>query len=354
MWPSLDADSQRVGVIIQLTKAESFRENAVAISEALLLSVLHQHELNAQAVRLNAELEEQIVVRKSTEAALHEANLELSHQAANLERQVAERTFTLSETVAELEGFSYSIAHDMRAPLRGMQGFARILIDDYSERMDPRALDYLARIAGSASRMDHLIQDALNYTRVLRGDAALVPVDLSRFVPDLIAAYPDFQPPKIRVQIDGCLPTVLGHEGFLTQCISNLLSNAVKFVAPGVTPNVRIWSEAGPAASTESPFAFSSTEIGSATTAMVRVWFEDNGIGVATKDRARVFRMFDRINPSEDFGGTGVGMAIVRKAVDRMGGTIDFESKPGCGSKFRIDLKRAPARSTSVASKKAR
>jgi signal transduction histidine kinase len=348
MWPSLDADARRVGVIIQMSRAESFRQNAVAIGEALLLSAIHQHELNARSVRLNAELEEQIAIRKRAEAALHEANEKLSHEAVYLEKQVAERTHALSETVAELEGFSYSIAHDMRAPLVSMQGFASILLDDYRGCLDAVAIDYLERIANSASRMNRLIQDALNYTRVQEGDAALEPVDLSRFVPALIGGYPDFQSPKMHIQIEGRLPTVLGHEGFLTQCISNLLSNAAKFVAAGVTPTVRIWSSETPDVSTESSLGFSAAVAATGDTGRVRVWFEDNGIGVAAKDRARVFRMFDRINPPEEFGGTGVGMAIVRKAVHRMGGAIDFESTPGCGSKFWIDLKGAARRVPTV------
>jgi len=137
---------------------------------------------------------------------------------------VAERTEKLRETVEELEAFSYSVAHDMRAPLRGMQGFARILLDDHAGQLGAEAHNYLERIASSVLRMDLLIQDVLNYTQMLRVDARLTGVDLDRLARDILATYPDWQPPKATIQIVGTLPMVLGHPALLTQCISNLLS----------------------------------------------------------------------------------------------------------------------------------
>jgi signal transduction histidine kinase len=114
---------------------------------------------------------------------------------------------------------------------------------------------------------------------------------------------------------------VLAHEGFLTQCVSNLVGNAVKFVTPGTVPRIRIWAEvANP---------------------QVVIWFEDNGIGIAPKDRDRVFSMFERLNPSDEYEGTGIGLTIVRKAAERMGGRVGFDSEPGKGSKFWLELKQA-------------
>ncbi len=233
-WPALDAGQSPVGVIIQLTSPVP-AEEITAINEALLISGLRQHELAADAVKLNEQLQTEIKDRKLAEAALHSANRRLADQTNELERLVVERTGKLRETVADLEGFSYSVAHDLRTPLRGMQGFARILLDDYAGEFDVEARSYLERITTSAARMDLLIQDVLNYTRVMRSEALLTPVDLDKLVRDMIATYPNSQPPKVIIQIDGQLPGVLGHEGFLTQCVSNLLSNAIKFVAPGVT-----------------------------------------------------------------------------------------------------------------------
>ncbi|MDB6170374.1 MAG: hypothetical protein JWM88_3238 [Verrucomicrobia bacterium] len=341
IWPALDTNERPVGVIIQLTRAVNFRRDAAAINEALLISGLHQHELTAMA-------EKEISERKRIEAALQTANHRLADQAGELERLVAERTEKLRETVADLEGFSYSVAHDMRAPLSGMQGFARILLDDHADKLDAVAHSYLERIASSAARMDMLIQDVLNYTHVMRSEAALAPVDLNKLVEDIVATYPNWQPPAARIDLEDTLPRVLGHEGFLTQCISNLVSNAIKFVAPGVTPRVRIWAEDRP------HFAAQASENGKMAAGpasdgpVVRVWFEDNGIGIPPGARSRVFRMFERINPADQFEGTGMGLTIVRKAVQRMGGRVDFESEAGKGSKFWIELKKA-ARSSEAA-----
>lgn len=264
---------------------------------------------------------------------LHLAQQKLAHYAADLEKTVEERTARLRETVQELEAFSYSIAHDMRAPLRGMQGFAEILLEDHAEGMDATARDYLQRISGSANRLDALICDVLNYTRVLRADAPMSAVEVARLLADLIATYPDFHPAHADIVIRGPLPTVLGHEAFLTQCFSNLLGNAVKFVRPGVRPRVKVWAEAlAPAVAVDPRHSPAS---------LVRIWIEDNGIGIAEKDRERVFRMFERIHPTAQSEGTGIGLTIVRKAVERMGGRVGFDSVPGRGSRFWLDLERA-------------
>ena len=341
-WPTLTAGEPPVGVIIQLTKPLEGQE-MTAVNEALLLSGLRQHELAANAVKLNGRLEVEIQDRKVVEAAQQSANERLAHQTDELERLVAERTEKLRDTVADLEAFSYSVAHDMRTPLRGMQGFARILLDDHAGQLDAEAHGYLERIASSAARMDMLIQDVLNYTRVMRSEALLESVDLDRLVRDMIVTYPNWQAPKVTIQIDGILPPVLGHEGFLTQCVSNILSNALKFVAPGVTPCVRIWAEerlASTAETTGSSTGGQRLDDHTNEGPVIRVWFKDNGIGIAAQDRSRVFRMFERINPAEQFEGTGMGLTIVRKAVQRLGGRVDFESEPGTGSRFWIELKK--------------
>jgi signal transduction histidine kinase len=345
MWPTLDPDERPTGVIVQLTKAQAFSQSGLAIAEALLLAGLHQHELTEVAEKLNVQLRREVAERKVAEAALREARDRLADQAGELERLVAERTGKLRETLGELEAFSYSVAHNMRAPLRGMQGFARLLLDEHAGQLNPKAHSYLERIASSAVRMDTLIRDVLDYTQVLRGDARLTPVNLDRLVRDLMATYPDWQPPMSDVRLEGTLPFVLGHEGFLTQCVSNLVDNAIKFVATGVTPRVRIWAEDRTHASDAVRVPSDGEESaagGNSGAPTVRVWFSDNGIGIAPEDHDRIFRMFEHINPANELEGTGIGLTIARKAVERMGGRIDFESEPGAGSKFWIELKKAP------------
>jgi signal transduction histidine kinase len=202
-----------------------------------------------------------------------------------------------------------------------LNNFAQLLHDSHAGQLDATGRDYLQRISASAARLDRLIQDVLNYTRVLRQPVPLTRIDLDKLVREIIQSYPDWQPPGVDIQIDGALPPVLGHEGFLTQCVSNLLNNAVKFVAPGVQPRVRIWAEP--------------------RDAHVRVIFQDNGVGIAAENDTRIFRMFERIHPATEYEGTGIGLTIVRKAVERMGGRAGLISKPGEGSRFWIELSAA-------------
>jgi two-component system CheB/CheR fusion protein len=261
-----------------------------------------------------------VTERKRVEAALVQAQQELRQHAHDLEKTVAERTAALRETVRELEAFSYSISHDLRAPLRAMSNFAQILRESHAAQLDATGRDYLERISSSAARLDRLIQDVLNYTRILRAQVPLTRIDMDKLVRNILQSYPDWQPPQADIQIQGTLPPVLGHEGFLTQCIANLLNNAHKFVAPGIQPRVRIWAEQGDA--------------------RVRINFQDNGIGIPAEDRSRIFRMFERINPTHEYEGTGIGLTIVHKAVERMGGNVDFESEPGHGSTFWLELQK--------------
>jgi PAS domain S-box-containing protein len=266
-------------------------------------------------------------------------------QEEELEKIVAERTAALRETVGELEAFSYSIAHDMRAPLRGMKGFAEILEEEHSSQLDAQAREYLRRISTSARRMDGLIQDVLNYSKIVKAQIVIEPQDLDRLTRDILETYPQWQPPKAEIRIEGVLPEVLANQAFLTQCISNLLSNAVKFVAPGVVPRVRIWAEEVTPTPTNSQTSLDS-ESNSSTSLhpsgpLVRLYFEDNGIGIAPDKHARIFRMFERIHPLAEYEGTGIGLTIACRAAERMGGSIGFESELGRGSRFWIQLRKS-------------
>jgi signal transduction histidine kinase len=320
MWPALDTNERPEGVIIQLTKSADFRKNAVAINEALLVAGLRQHELTETAEKLNTQLKAKIAQHEQTEEALHQAKELVDNQAHHLERLVEERTAALSETIGELEAFSYSVAHDLRAPLRAMNNFAQLLQDSHSTQLDDTGRDYLQRISTAAARLDLLIREVLNYTHIIRAAVPLQQVDLNKLIREIIESYPDWQPPVADVQIEGTLPPVLGHAGFLTQCISNLLSNAIKFVPSGTPPHVRVWTEP--------------------VDGYIRLCFQDNGIGIAPQNHRRIFRMFERINPDSEYRGTGIGLTIVRKAAERMGGRAGFESESGKGSKFWIELKK--------------
>lgn len=239
-----------------------------------------------------------------------------------LEQLVEERTAKLRETVGELEAFSYSIAHDMRAPLRAMQGFSQLLQEEYGEQIG-QGKDYLRRIAASASRLDALIQDVLNYSKIVRAELLLTPVNTEELMLEILESYPNLQTPNVDIELISPIPAVLANPAALTQVFSNLLGNAVKFVEHGRKPKVRVWAEP-------------------ASNGFIRIWFEDNGIGIPKEAQDRIFVMFQRLNPPGEYEGTGIGLTIVRKAVERMGGKVGLESGPERGTRFWIELKQKP------------
>jgi two-component system, chemotaxis family, CheB/CheR fusion protein len=240
-----------------------------------------------------------------------------------LERTVAERTARLQEIIGELESFSYCVSHDMRAPLRSILSFAQMVRTEGSDGLGEDEKSYIDRIIAAAQRLDQLVQDILTYSRTVRADLRLEPVDLEQIITDAIRENSEFEPPGAEIEIETPMLKVEGHHSSLTQCVFNLLSNAVKFVAPGTVPRVTIRTEPR------------GDE--------VRVWFEDNGIGIASRDVERVFGFFERVHSAAQFEGTGIGLAIVKKAVERMGGKVGVESEPGKGSRFWIQLSRAQA-----------
>lgn len=242
--------------------------------------------------------------------------------AAALERTVAERTARLHETIADLEAFSYSISHDMRSPLRAIHGYADILSQEC--QLDTQHSGYLTRIGAAAQRMDRLIEDVLAFSRVARADLKLDSVDVASLLPPIIEANPLLQAPKAKIQIDGELPQVLGNHAVLTQCLSNLLNNAVKFITPNITPEIRIWAE---------------YFIDTAGQRRARINVRDNGIGIEPGMQEKIFAIFQRLSPN--YEGTGIGLAIVKKAIERMDGNVGLQSNPGCGSTFWLELKVA-------------
>ena len=235
------------------------------------------------------------------------------------EVELAQKNVVLQETVGTLESYSYSIVHDMRAPLRAMSSFAQLLRSEYGARLDENGHFYLDRISQGAFRLDRLIQDVLTYSRMDRDDLPLQEVRLGALLNDIVREFPELASTRARVQIaSGCHVTLRSNIAALSQIFSNLLRNAVKFVAPGVTPEVKISCEQ--------------------RDGMIRIEVRDNGIGISPEHQHKIFGVFQRLHRPDEYEGTGIGLAIVKKSAERLGGRAGVDSQPGRGSCFWIDL----------------
>ncbi len=237
----------------------------------------------------------------------------------SLNEQLEKRVLQLTETNQEMETVTYSIAHDLRAPLRSMLGFARAILEDYGAKLDAPGQEFANRIVHSAKRMDDLIQDLLSYSRLSREEIELGAVNLEAALDEVLRqCEPQVREKEAEIRVQPPLSDVWAHKGLLVQLLVNLVSNSLKFVAPGVKPSVRIWTEEGDAC--------------------VRLSIQDNGIGIATAHQQRIFHVFERLHSAEQYPGTGIGLAIVSKAAERMGGRVGVESQPQQGSRFWVEL----------------
>lgn len=262
-----------------------------------------------------------ITERKIAEQQLQASMEQLAKANDELEVRVQDRTAALRQTIGDLEAFSHGLSHDMRAPLRAIRNLTRIFLEDYSENLAPSGLDLLRKVVGAAERMDQLLQDLLAFSRITLQPIQFDLVDPENLLRELINESMELQPPKAQIEIQSPLLSVQAHSASLMQCLANLLGNAVKFVGAGVVPHVRIRSE----------------RVG----ARVRLWVEDNGIGIPREAQQKIFEIFQRLNSTTEYEGSGIGLSLVRKAVERMGGAVGVESDPGRGSRFWIELPAA-------------
>jgi signal transduction histidine kinase len=284
---------------------------------------------------------------RASELALRESEDRLRRYTTELEQRVAERTANLAQSIQSLEGVLYHVAHDLRAPLRGMASFTNILLEEYGSHLDERGCDYARRIANAAQRMDRLVQDLLAYGRLTH---TAVPVSNISLENEVNAALDQFsgEIEAVGAKVEMCrpLPAVRANAAVLNQILSNLLSNALKFVAANTTPRLRISAEETTTRIENTVSRANGTpsldvKLSALEGKFVRLWIEDNGIGILPEYHERIFRMFERLHGTDSYPGTGIGLAIVRKGVERMGGRVGVESAPGTGSRFWVELPAA-------------
>lgn len=241
---------------------------------------------------------------------------------AGLESRVHARTADLEVAVREMEAFSYSVAHDLRAPVRAIDGFTAILRQDHREALDAEGSRLLDRVRWSSRRMGQLIDDLLAFSRAGRTDPRMTEIDLDLLVRGVVADQADEAARAgVEVRVAG-LPRIKGDEGLLRIVFENLLSNAIKFSAGRPAATVEIGARPGE----------HGTEL----------FVNDNGVGFEPKYAHKLFGVFQGLHGVAEFQGTGIGLALVKRIVERHGGKVGAEGRPGTGATFWFTL--GPAR----------
>lgn len=251
--------------------------------------------------------------------ALREAQESLTLLNRDLEQRVAERTEQLHALNQSLESFVYSVSHDLKAPLRGVDGYSKLLQEDCSELLGSEGMLFINNIRGGVARMNELIDDLLDYSRIDRRTMERSPIELLPLLEQVIVEQlPDRELREEILNIAIQPISFLADRNGLKLALRNLLDNAIKFSSHNAAPSIEITATEG-----ESSIIMS---------------IRDNGIGFDLKYHDRIFEIFQRLHRIEDYPGTGIGLALVRKAVQRMGGRVWATSEPGAGAAFYIEL----------------
>lgn len=265
--------------------------------------------------KLNVTLETRVTERT---AELETRTRELEQQAF----QLKEKTHQLEEKTAQLESFSYSVSHDLRAPLRAISGFAQILARRHRAELSEQGQHFLDNIVRASSHMGRLIDDLLNYSRLGRSELVFRPVPLHQVFSDIAG----FLQPRIAesgavISFTDSMPVVTGDRTLLAQIFTNLLENALTYRRPGSAAKISVTCKDADG--------------------KVIISVADDGMGIAAEHYDRIFNVFQRLHNQDEFPGTGIGLAVVKKAVDMLGGRVWVESTPGVGSTFHVQLQKS-------------
>jgi two-component system sensor histidine kinase/response regulator len=245
--------------------------------------------------------------------------VELYRKSRSLQQAVTK----MNQKTQQLECFCYTVAHDLRAPLRAMSGLADVLREEYGPVLEEKGRDCTDRIKAASTRLDLLIQDLLGYSRIEHLQLGSEDIDVKSVIETALKHLQhEIETKAAHVSVREPLPKFRSDRGILEHVFLNLISNALKFSRNGVPPRIDIYGEK--------------------KGGHVKLWVEDNGIGIAPRHHQRIFGMFERLDAGANNPGTGVGLAIVSKSVERLGGKTGVESELEQGSRFWVELPANP------------
>ena len=311
-------DAAREDAITELARTNAELKRRLA-ERTIERDDVAREEAVTELLRSNAELKQRLAERtiERDDVARAEAVTELVRTDA-AEAQSRLHAAELEELNDELESFSYSVSHDLRSPVRAVLGFTTALEEDHASQLDDEGRRLLSVVHAEALRMGNLIDDLLGFSQLGRQSIVNVPIDMDSLVHEVVAAQTQIAGRPAAIFEVAPLPRVRGDRALLRQVWTNLVSNALKYSSKKADPKLRIW----------------------ATSDAARVTYnvEDDGVGFDMAYAAKLFGVFQRLHRSEDFAGTGVGLAIAQRIVHRHGGSIWADATLGLGATFSFAL----------------
>lgn len=303
------------GISIGCINIESAEKNAFSAEDEKLLTTLANLASSAiQNAHLFEKLNIELIERTKAEKEVEKLN-------KDLEFRVEKRTEELKAANKELESFVYSISHDLRAPLRSIIGFSEIISKRHKKNLNEEGREYLGYILEASNYMSHLINDLLQFSRLARNPFSKAPIDLERIM-DIVQQNlnHDIQEKNANIILTGKMPVIKGDKSLIGQIFSNLIQNAIKYHRKGVNPVIII--------SAHEDKKYVTVEV------------QDNGQGIPEEHFEKIFDIFQRLHSNDEYPGTGIGLAIVKKAITALGGTIWLKSKVNEGTTFFLRFSR--------------